>query len=461
MPAGKATRPRIAALVALVLAVAVVVALLLLRSSYHVDAVFINASQLVKGNWVTVAGEPVGQVEKIGLTPDGRARVEMTLKSDYAPLRRGTRAVVRQSSLSGEANRHIELQLAPAGAPDIPNGGEIPASDTTAAVDLDQVFNTFDQPARTGAQRTVRLLRDADRGREREAGRALAYLDPALASSSRLFGELDRSTPDFERFIVQSSKLVTDTASRSGALSGLVGHLATTMDTLAARRDALGSAAQTLPAFLRRTNTTFVNLRATLDDLQPVVDEARPVVRDDLRPLLARLRPFAAAAAPTVRDLSQTIRRPGADNDLVELLRRQPAIDAQANDTATRDGARRPGTFAVAQKALQGAAPQLGFLRPYTVDLVGWFDDFSTSGAYDAVGSFSRAGLELNGFTFGPGSTLLPVPPALRGAALSAAVSTGRNNRCPGSDERPAGDGSNPFVPAGLHCDPSERPIGP
>jgi phospholipid/cholesterol/gamma-HCH transport system substrate-binding protein len=459
--AGKATRPRIAALIALVIAVAVVLAVVLTRSSYKVDAVFINASQLVKGNWVTVAGEPVGQVEKISLTPNGQARVEMSLKGDYAPLRRGTRAVVRQSSLSGEANRHIELQLAPAGAPDIPNGGEIPASQTTAAVDLDQVFNTFDQPARAGAQRTVRLLRDADRGKEREAGRALAYLDPALASSSRLFGELDRSTPDFERFIVQSSRLVTDTASRSEALSGLVGHLSTTMDTLAARRDALGSAAQTLPAFLRRANTTFVNLRATLDDLQPVVDEARPVVRHDLRPLLARLRPFAAAAAPTVRDLSLTIRRPGADNDLVELLRRQPAIDTEANDAATRNGAKRPGAFAVAQKALQGASPQLGFLRPYTVDLVGWFDDFSTSGAYDAVGSFSRAGLELNGFTFGPGSQLLPVPPELRGAALSAAVSTGRNNRCPGSDERPAPDGSNPFVPAGLDCDPSQRPIGP
>ena len=32
---------------------------------------------------------------------------------DYAPLRRGTRAIVRQASLSGVANRYVDLQLPP------------------------------------------------------------------------------------------------------------------------------------------------------------------------------------------------------------------------------------------------------------------------------------------------------------------------------------------------------------
>ena len=456
-----ATGARIAGVVALVVAVVAVVVIVASRSSYQVAAVFVDASQLVKGNRVTVAGEPVGKVQDIELTPNGQAKVLMSIDSDYAPLREGTRAVVRVSSLSGEANRHVELQLAPAGRPNIPDHGTIPPSDTTSAVELDQVFNTFDKPTRTGAQRTIRLLGEAQKGREKEAGQAISYLDPALASSSRLFQALDRSKPLFERFIVQTSQLVTDTASRSGALSGLVSHLSTTMNALSSRSAQLGDAVQTLPLFLRRANTTFVNLRATLNDLQPLVDEAKPVVHNDLRPLFAQLRPFAADAQPTVRDLSKTIRRRGANNDLVELLRLQPAIDAEANKTEQRNGADRPGAFPVAQQALQGAEPQLAFLRPYTVDLVGWFDDFSTSGAYDAVGSFSRAGLEFNGFTFAPGSGILPVPPELRADALSAAVQTGRNNRCPGSDERTAPDNSNPYVPPGNNCDPNERPIGP
>ena len=105
---------------------------------------------------------------------------------------------------------------------------------------------------------------------------------------------------------------------------------------------------------------------------------------------------------------------------------------------------------------------QLGFIRPYAPDLVGWFDDFSTSGMYDALGSFSRAGLELNGFTLDSALNLLLVPPELRRTLLSSGgLVTGRNNRCPGSMERPAADGSNPWKPTeDFNCDPRQIPPG-
>ncbi len=93
---------------------------------------------------------------------------------------------------------------------------------------------------------------------------------------------------------------------------------------------------------------------------------------------------------------------------------------------------------------------------------MGWFDDFSTSGMYDALGSFSRAGLQLNAFTLDPGvGGLLPVPAELRRDLFRQNVVTGRNNRCPGSMERPASDASNPFRPsADFDCDPSQTPVG-
>jgi phospholipid/cholesterol/gamma-HCH transport system substrate-binding protein len=204
-----------------------------------------------------------------------------------------------------------------------------------------------------------------------------------------------------------------------------------------------------------------VNLRATLDDLAPLVEDAKPVVRNDLRPLFDQLRPFAADAAPTLRDLSQTIRAGGRDNDVIDLLGTQPALDRIATREAERNGKQRPGAFEALQKASKGATPQLSFLRPYANDLVGWFDDFSTSGMYDALGSFSRAGLQLNGFTLDPGAGLLPVPPELRRQVFSQAVETGRNNRCPGSVERRAPDGSNPYKPSPDYpCDDRQVPIG-
>jgi phospholipid/cholesterol/gamma-HCH transport system substrate-binding protein len=458
-------RAPILAVVAGAAAIVVVVLVLLVAggSDYTVHARFTSASQIVKGNAVKVSGQSVGSVGDIRLTDDGQADVALKIDADgYFPLRRGTRAIIRQTSLSGVANRYVDLQLGGARGAKIPAGGRLSTASTESAVDLDQLFNTFDPPARRGTQRTIEFLRDFQAGNEDEANAALRYLNPALSSSSRLFAELNRNTPDFERFIVQTSRLVTDVSANDDVLSGLVRNLAATTSALTSNGDSLAQGIGLLPGVMRKADTTFVNLRSSLDDLTPLVNEAKPIVRNRLIPFMDQLRPFARDARPAVRDLSRTVRRRGADNDLVELLRRQPALARIATETAPRNGAQRPGALQQTVKALEGITPQLAFLRPYSPDLVGWFDDFSTSGAYDAMGNFSRAGLELNGFTLGPLANLVPVPPELRDALLSAGTKIGRNNRCPGSVERRAPDGSNPYKPTpDFNCDASQVPIGP
>ena len=451
--------------VAVLAAVLVVVLVLVVAggSSYTVKADFVSASQLVEGNAVKVSGNTIGSVGDISLTDGGKARVTLEIEGDgFAPLRRGTRATIRQTSLSGVANRYVDLQLGGADGADIPDGGTLPTQNTSAAVDLDQIFDTFDPEARRGVQKSVEFLRDFQAGNEEEANEALRYLNPALSSSARLFAALDRSTPDFERFIVETARLVTDVSARDGVLTDLTRNLARTTTALTSNGEALGESIGLLPNVMRKANTTFVNLRSALDDLDPLVDDAKPVVRTKLRPFLAELRPFARDARPAVRELSQTVRRPGADNDLVELLRRQPALDQIANQTAERNGAKRPGAFPTTIKAFEGMTKQIAFLRPYAPDLVGWFDDFSATGMYDAMGSFSRAGLQLNGFTLGPALNALPIPGELRNLILAAGTHPGRDNRCPGSIERRAPDGSNPYKPSpDFNCDETQVPIGP
>ena len=450
-------------MVALAAAV-LLVAIVLLRGgdSYEVDARIINAGNLVNGNLVTVAGESVGTVKDIELTDDGQARLRLSIDSAYAPLREGTRAIVRKRSLSSIANDSIELQLGPDG-PALRKGDEIPAINTESAVPIDAVLNTFDPVARLAISKSLKLFRDFNLGKEDRSQAALMYLNPAISSGSRLFRELDAARPELESFIDNTASLTTDLSAKDDTLASLVGNLGTTMRALATERDNLGDSLEQLPTFLRRTNTTFVNLRASLDDLDPLVTAAKPVVRTKLRPLFAQLRPFAKDAAPTVRDLSTTIRRPGGDNDLIELLRLQPAINTIANKSAVRNGKSRPGAFKALQASAQGATPQFEYFRPYAPELVGWFDDFSASGAYDALGGFSRAGLGLNGFTFNPlVEGLVPVPPALRAPfqdllSLGGRLKTGQNNRCPGSLERGA-----IFRPTpDFNCDPSQVPIGP
>ena len=440
-----------------VVAAAILAALLLLGGGgggYTVKAHFQNASQLVKGNLVQVSGQQVGKVENIDLTPDGQAELTLSISEDYAPLRRGTRAVVRQASLSGIANRYVDLTLPGQDAAEIPDGGVIAQEATTSAVDLDQLFNTFDPATRKDLQRVIKGSDRQYKGKGEAMNDGLLYLNPSLAASSRLFNELNRDTPLLERFIVSSSKLVTDIADRRDDLAGLVDNLATTMTAIGSEQAALAESIEKLPPFMRRANTTFLNLRATLDDLDPLVEESKPVAKK-LRPFMAELRPLARDARPTLRDLAEVLRRPGADNDALELTRLQPALrDATVRDVE-ENGATREGAFPASVKALRDYAPIIASLRPYAPDAVGWFDDFSHSGIYDALGAASRVGIHASAFALANGQ-LSPVPPELRGAAFESGAALNQRNRCPGGAEHPADDGSSPWKPAEVDCDPSQ-----
>src|SRR3954447_14692451 len=124
-------------------------------SGYTVTATFENAGQLVKGNNVEVAGRPVGKIKSITLDNNARARVKMSVGDGFDPLHQGTTAVIRASSLSGIANRYVELHLGPNSAPKIDDGGAIAPDKTQAPVDLDQLFNTLDAKTRKGLQDIV------------------------------------------------------------------------------------------------------------------------------------------------------------------------------------------------------------------------------------------------------------------------------------------------------------------
>jgi phospholipid/cholesterol/gamma-HCH transport system substrate-binding protein len=406
---GASTAARVLVAGAILLA-AVVVAIVLFAGDggYRVTADFVNAGQLVKGSEVRVAGSTVGTVEDIEVTNSGTAEVTFTVDDDYAPLRRGTQVTVKPTSLSGIANRFIDLQLGPDSGADIEDGGHIGSDQTATAVELDEVFSLFDKETRSSLRGFIKGQADTLRGRGAELRKGIHYLNPALSTGSRVFRELTRDEPLLKRFVVDSATLV---------------------NALAERRD----------------DTTFVNLRAALDDVDPLVDAAKPAVRR-LGPFLDQARLFARDGEPTIRDLSRTIRAAGSSNDLIELINSFPPLSRVALDDQTVNGAERRGAFPETTAALSAAAPTIAFGRPYTPDFVGWLDDFSTTGGYDAVGGYSRAWINLSELLYGPGPK------------------TDQFRRCPGANEEPAPDGSNVLTAAetaALDCDPSQRSVGP
>ena len=450
---------RIAGIAAIVAAVVVVGVLLFFDpgGGYVVKARFTNAGQLVKGNLVELGGVRAGTVQDFRVTPDGQVEVDMKIDEEHVPLRVGTTATIRQNSQSSTSGRYIELFLPPedqAGG-DIPDGGVMGIDRTTSTVELDQLFNTLDPPTRKSLRDLYKGLNAAYAGRGDDANRGLAYLSTQFATSSRLFRELRYEPQALERFLVDSSRLVTTLASRRDDLASLIGNLNTTTRALGDERVALAQLLERFPDFMRQANTTYVNLRATLDELDPFVEASKPVAKR-LRPYLAELRPFARDARPTVRDLSAIVRRPGRDNDLLELNRTYPAladITLETRDrsmdygTGARSVGRTEGAFPELAKALAGSTPIVAHGRPYTPDFVGWMDDFSHTGGYDANGSFSRTQTLLNAFSpsdsSGAISTLLPL--ADRADVLKNFTRTQQVKRCPGAAEDIAPDGSNVF----------------
>jgi phospholipid/cholesterol/gamma-HCH transport system substrate-binding protein len=454
-PDGLSGPGRIAAAAALVLALLALGWILFGgNDDYVIKARFQAATQMVKGNLVQIGGRPVGTVDKISLTDDGQAELELRIDAEHAPLREGTQATLRIASLSGVVNRYVDLRIPPAGGDDIPEGGVITAQNTTSAVDLDQLFNLFDKRTRRGLSNVIRGFGATYRGKGAWQNAGWEYLNPSLVGAQRLFREVNRDTPMLRRFLVESSNLFTDVAERRTDLSKLVDRLATTTGAIAQEDTSLAKAIAALPPFMRRANTTFVNLRSTLDTLDPLVAESKPVA-PKLRRVLAELRPFARDATPTVRDLADIVRRKGKDNDLLELSKSTLPFRDIAIGPVQANGAEREGSFPTSTKSLSRQRKQLAFFRPYSVDFTGWLDDFSHSGIYDANGSASRSATSVNAFS-SVGGVLQPIPPALREEIFNAVVRRGQNNRCPGSIERgqvwkPSPD---------FNCDPSQVPPG-
>jgi phospholipid/cholesterol/gamma-HCH transport system substrate-binding protein len=196
-------------------------------------------------------------------------------------------------------------------------------------------------------------------------------------------------------------------------------------------------------------------------------------VAEKLPAFFHQFRRAAHGAVPTITDLQKTIRRPGAQNDLVELTRDAVPLAHAAIGSGSPDCGKDPatdyrkaadhnftqGAFGESVCSLRNGLPNLAFFRAYTPELVAWFNDFGTSGPYDANGAIGRIATTFNSFSGGIPS-LSPQSPIAELAKIGGAIDN--TARCPGANERDPGDNSTPFTDNGtLACNPSQVPVGP
>ena len=412
--------------------------------SYRVKAVFDNAGQLVAGNQVRVGGQPVGKIADVELDDRANAVVTLEVEDGVAPLHTGTTATIRASSLSGIANRYVSLKPGPNSNDEIEDGGRIGADETSAPVDLDALFNSLDAKTRAGLRNVIRGYGDWYDTRGEEAGQATKYFAPFLTSGSELAQELTLDQAVLDRFLKDGAATVSAIAERRDDLAGLVVNTNQAMAAIGDESTSLQRALELLPGTMRKANTTFVNLRATLDDLELLVNESKPATRK-LEPFFRELRPLVADLRPTIADLRDLIRLPGADNDLTELTAAQPRL---ASLTAS--------VFPRGIRTLDEAQPVISYARQYTPDIAGWLTKFGEVAAYyDANGHYARVMPAFSPARLNPDNTLTALPPQQRTEGFQRGIF----HYCPGGAVQPPPDGSAPVPAEG--CNPSDHPPGP
>ena len=179
------------ALTALVLAVGLACYLLLFKppSGHDYTLLFQNAGQLVKDDDVQVGGRRVGAVRSIELTDDNQAAVKITVQEPYAPLREGTQAVIRLTSLSGIANRYVAPHARARGQARARRrrAADAPPRPPTSSTSTSSSTRSTRRPAAT-SRASSRASREQYEGKGAEVGQSAKYFNPLL-STSRVLAE--------------------------------------------------------------------------------------------------------------------------------------------------------------------------------------------------------------------------------------------------------------------------------
>jgi phospholipid/cholesterol/gamma-HCH transport system substrate-binding protein len=230
-------------------------------STREYKAEFTDATGVVPGDDIRIAGVKVGTVKKVEISERTRALVTFTVQESTS-LSKATRADIRYRNLVGQ--RYISLSNQIGDTATLPAGATIPVSQTSPALDLTVLFNGF-KP-----------------------------LFEALTPSD--VNEL-------------SYEIVQVFQGEGGTLEGLLAHTASVTSTLADRDQIIG-------ALIDNLNEVLDHLGSRDEQLNQLITTFRTFVgglKNDRQAILGSLDQISTLSVETA-DLVQGIRQPFVDD---------------------------------------------------------------------------------------------------------------------------------------------------
>jgi virulence factor Mce-like protein len=295
--------------------------------TYRLSAELPDAASLVKGNEVRIGGQRVGQITSI--TPENVsdapcpsdptrrcttqvAKVDMDLNEDLNPLPEDSTLVVRSKSALGlkylQVNRgHSSQGFKP--------GATVPL---TAArpepVEIDQVFNMFDDPTRTAIQSDLLEFGNALAGRGVDLNEAIGQFKPLVEQLTPVMRNLADPNTGLSNFVSSLSA----TAAEVAPVAEIQGQLFADLDT-------------TFAAFARVSRPFIQESISRSPAAEDATINDTPVIRPFLAntgKLFSELTPGFVAVAPRAKEVGAGVVE-GA-----KALALNPAFNAQLDPTA-------------------------------------------------------------------------------------------------------------------------------
>jgi virulence factor Mce-like protein len=277
-------------------------------SGYTFDAVFDDARGLVAGQLIKIAGASAGSIEKVSITPDFKARIQMSVGARFAPFRVDAHCTIRPQGLIAE--NYVDCNPGSRTAPPLrAQDGfppTVPVGHTTEPVNLLDLFDIANLPTAERFSIIVNELGIGLSGNGENLNDVILRANPALASARRVLGLLSSQRAALGTAIDSSDRVVSELANHSPAVSRFVSAAARTASVTGAHHQQLAQAVARLPGLLRAARPALAHLDAVAQTGTPLLAQVHHAAPQVNR-LTAELTPFARAVAPVLKQLTPVL----------------------------------------------------------------------------------------------------------------------------------------------------------
>ena len=358
------------------------------QDAYYVRAIFDNASTIVPGEDVKIAGVPVGVISDMDVTDEKRAAVTLRIDNEnFIPWKADASCTIGAQGLIGE--KFVECEPGSTDAPALrrirEGDGEgerlLPVENTSSPVDIDLINNIMRLPYRQRLSILLSEFGTALAGRGEELNEVIHRANPALRETDEVLKILADQNRELAQLARNSDEVLGPLAREREAFADFVVQANTTGEASAERSDDLRRSIALLPDFL-------AELEPLMADLEGFADQGIPLLADlgDAAPALGRLIRAQGTLADSARESFPSL-GDALERGRPALIRSRPLFQ-----DLTRLG-KQLGPTSVDLDDLLQSLDQTGGIERLNEFL--YYSALSVNG-FDDIGHYLRAGLVTN-----------------------------------------------------------------